>query len=127
MGAEALVMRDKKATTRPEFTQISVTAEKHLPVREVPARRLASYLRALAREGYALIGLEQTRGAVALETFQFPKKTALVLGREREGVDADLLSLLDECVVIKQVGLIRSLNVHVSASIAIHAYAAQHA
>lgn len=39
---------------------------------------------------------------------------------------ADILRLLDACVEIPQYGLIRSLNVHVSASVAIAAYAAQH-
>lgn len=70
-------------------------------------------------------GLEQTRGAAPLETFTFPRRTALVLGREREGIDADVLGMLDGCVVIAQKGLIRSLNVHVSASLAIHRYSAQ--
>lgn len=72
-----------------------------------------------------LAGLEQTRGALSLETFNFSPRTALVLGREREGIDADVLGMLDDCVVIAQKGLIRSLNVHVSASLAIHRYSAQ--
>jgi tRNA guanosine-2'-O-methyltransferase len=46
------------------------------------------------------------------------------LGREREGVDAKVLQMLDQCVVIPQRGMIRSLNVHVSASIAVQRYAA---
>jgi tRNA G18 (ribose-2'-O)-methylase SpoU len=59
-----------------------------------------------------------------VDAHRWRKKTVLVLGREREGVDADILSTLDHCVVIPQRGRIRSLNVHVSASIAVQRYAA---
>jgi tRNA guanosine-2'-O-methyltransferase len=45
---------------------ISVTAERWLPVREVALSGLKTYLTRLRREGYALIGLEQTNGAVSL-------------------------------------------------------------
>jgi tRNA G18 (ribose-2'-O)-methylase SpoU len=124
LGAEALVVADAKVFAKPEFASISVTAERWLPTREVPRNRLGAYLEALRREGYWLVGLEQTRGATSLDAFRFREKTALVLGREREGVDADVLARLDECVVIPQEGLIRSLNVHVSASVAVAEYAA---
>ena len=124
LGAEALVVADAKVFAKPEFASISVTAERWLPTREVPRTRLGAYLEALRREGYWLVGLEQTRGATSLDAFRFREKTALVLGREREGVDADVLARLDECVVVPQEGLIRSLNVHVSASLAVAEYAA---
>jgi tRNA G18 (ribose-2'-O)-methylase SpoU len=49
----------------------------------------------------------------------------LVLGAEREGIPAELLVLLDGCVEIPQLGLIRSLNVHVSGAIALYEYTRQ--
>ena len=73
-----------------------------------------------------MVGLEQTRGAADVSGVELPRRTALVLGREREGIGADVLSVLDTCVVIVQKGLVRSLNVHVSASVAIAAYARAH-
>ena len=127
LGAEALVMADRDRTVaHKDFTAVSVTAEQWLPIRDVSIAGLVPYLLRLRREGYTLVGLEQTRGAVDVNAFDFPRKTALVLGREREGIDADVLSVLDTCVVIVQKGLIRSLNVHVSASVAIAAYARAH-
>ena len=125
LGAEALTLADARVVKHRDFTSVSVTAERWLPVRQVPIDGLRAYLERLRREGYALVGLEQTRGAASLDDFEWAPKTALVLGREREGVDADVLAMLDECVVIPQRGLIRSLNVHVSASIAIASYARQ--
>jgi tRNA(Leu) C34 or U34 (ribose-2'-O)-methylase TrmL len=127
LGAEALVMADRDRTVaHKDFTAVSVTAEQWLPIRDVSIAGLVPYLLRLRREGYTLVGLEQTRGAVDVNDFEFPRKTALVLGREREGIDADVLSVLDTCVVIEQKGMIRSLNVHVSASVAIAAYARAH-
>ena len=121
------VMADRDRTVaHKDFTAVSVTAEQWLPIRDVSIAGLVPYLLRLRREGYTLVGLEQTRGAVNVNAFQFPRRTALVLGREREGIDADVLSVLDQCVVIEQKGMIRSLNVHVSASVAIAAYARAH-
>ncbi len=42
---------------------------------------------------------------------------------EREGIRADLLSLVDATVEIPQAGVIRSLNVHVSGALCISEYA----
>jgi tRNA G18 (ribose-2'-O)-methylase SpoU len=47
----------------------------------------------------------------------FPVQCILLLGKEKEGIPADLLNLVDICVEIPQYGLTRSLNVHVSAAI----------
>lgn len=51
--------------------------------------------------------------------FTFPEKCVLVLGNEKEGIPFGLIPHLDSVVEIPQSGIIRSLNVHVSAAIAI--------
>ncbi len=65
------------------------------------------------------MALEQTANSVPLQSYAFAKKTCLVLGNERTGVQAEILHLVDDCVEIPQFGRVRSLNVHVSGSIAI--------
>lgn len=45
---------------------------------------------------------------------------------EREGIPANLLQMFDVCVEIPQQGVIRSLNVHVSAALLIWEYTRQH-
>ena len=45
-----------------------------------------------------------------------PRKMVLLVGREKEGIPVPLLQELDLVVQIPQLGLVRSLNVHVSAS-----------
>ena len=50
----------------------------------------------------------------------------LLLGREKEGIPVPLLQELDLVVQIPQLGLVRSLNVHVSASLIVWEYYKQH-
>ncbi|KAA6398162.1 MAG: hypothetical protein EZS28_006312 [Streblomastix strix] len=49
-----------------------------------------------------------------------------VEGDEKEGIPVDVLKNVDVCVEIPQLGVIRSLNVHTSASINIWEYMQQH-
>ena len=73
LGAEALVMADRDRTVaHKDFTAVSVTAEQWLPIRDVSIAGLVPYLLRLRREGYTLVGLEQTRGAVDVNAFEFP-------------------------------------------------------
>ncbi len=83
---------------------------------------LPGWLAEQKAQGYSLLGLEQTAEAVQLPDFSFPKKTVLLLGREREGIPPNLIALLDQALEIPQLGVIRSLNAHVSASIALYEY-----
>lgn len=46
----------------------------------------------------------------------------LPLGKEKEGIPAHLLQMLDHTIEIPQFGVTRSLNVHVSAAICIYEY-----
>lgn len=45
---------------------------------------------------------------------------------EKDGIPPNLIPILDNCVEIPQVGVIRSLNVHVTGAICIWEYAKQH-
>lgn len=108
-----------------EFKSMAVTADKWLPIMEVNKSDLESFLKLYRHRGYKIIGLEQTGNSISIEKFEFSSKSVLVLGHEKDGVPSELLSLLDACLEIPQFGLIRSLNVHVSASICIWEYMKQ--
>jgi len=45
---------------------------------------------------------------------------------EKRGIPAELLHVVDKCLEIPQLGVVRSLNVHVTGAIAIWQYASQH-
>lgn len=50
----------------------------------------------------------------------------ILIGKEREGIPGDLLAELDFCVEIKQVGIVRSMNIQTATAIIVHAYSSQH-
>ncbi|KAF0930705.1 hypothetical protein E2562_034643 [Oryza meyeriana var. granulata] len=123
--AAGLVVADKSIIEDKQFRLISVTAEKWLPMMEVPVNSVKVFLEKKRLEGYSVIGLEQTANSKPLDQFSFPSKTVLVLGREKEGIPVDIIHVLDACVEIPQLGIVRSLNVHVSGAIAVWEYTRQ--
>jgi tRNA guanosine-2'-O-methyltransferase len=110
-----------------EYSAVAVTADKWIRTEEVPADTLPAWLSFMREQGYALVGLEQTHNSVSLSSCHFPRRCVLLLGNELRGVPPPLVALLDLVVEIPQRGTIRSLNVHVSASLVIAQYCAQHA
>jgi len=88
-------------------------------------RSLPPVLKELRRQGYRLVGLEQTTDSENLHTFRFERKTALVVGNEREGLADDVLTLLDSVVEIPVYGLPYSYNVATAAAMALYEYCGQ--
>jgi tRNA G18 (ribose-2'-O)-methylase SpoU len=88
-------------------------------------RTLPPVLETLHRDGYRLVGLEQTTDAHNLHAYRFPRRTALVLGNERTGLTPELLALLDDAVEIPVWGLPFSYNVATAAAMALYEYCRQ--
>ncbi|XP_077438327.1 tRNA (guanosine(18)-2'-O)-methyltransferase TARBP1 isoform X2 [Vanacampus margaritifer] len=124
-GASALVLDNLRHITDKHFQSLSVSSELWLPLLEVKPLELAEFLQVKKSKGYCIVGVEQTANSQSLQDYQFPERTLLLLGNEREGIPANLLQLLDVCVEIPQRGVIRSLNVHVSAALLIWEYTRQ--
>ncbi|KAF3672281.1 hypothetical protein T459_00734 [Capsicum annuum] len=123
--ASALAIADKNIVKDKQFQLISVTAEKWVPIVEVPVSSMKIFLEKKKQEGFSILGLEQTANSISLDRYVFPKRTALVLGREKEGIPVDIIHILDACIEIPQLGIVRSLNVHVSGAIALWEYTRQ--
>ena len=75
----------------------------------------------LKREGYTIVGLEQTENSISISAFQVPKKVALILGEEVNGIPGDIITLCDSCIEIPMKGKKESFNVSVAAGIALYA------
>lgn len=88
-------------------------------------QNLLNYLLEMKKNGYTIVGAEQMLYSQPLNSVKFPKKSLLLLGNEKEGIPPNLLPVLDICVEIPQVGIIRSLNVHVTGALFIWEYAKQ--
>jgi tRNA G18 (ribose-2'-O)-methylase SpoU len=88
-------------------------------------RTLPPVLETLRREGYRLVGLEQATNSQSLHTYNFARRTALVIGNERAGLTEDVFALLDDVVEIPVWGLPYSYNVATAASMALYEYCRQ--
>ncbi len=88
-------------------------------------RSLPPVLQRLRGEGYRCVGLEQTTNSQLLYDYQFVRKTALVIGSEREGLPQDVLDLLDDVVEIPVFGQPASFNVVTATTMAVYEYCRQ--
>ena len=82
-------------------------------------------VRKLRAQGWRVCVLEQAHGSVPLQDFRARQgeKYALVVGNEVEGVDQRIVDLADHLLEIPQRGTKHSLNVSVSAGMALfHIY-----
>lgn len=132
-SVKTLYVPDLLALSSPDFLNIAVTAEKWLDIRQLAIKDISQFLEAIKKEGtfglykfalicflgFTVMALEQASNSVPLQSYNFPKRTCIVLGNERTGIPAEVLHLVDDCVEIPQFGRVRSLNVHVSGSLAI--------
>lgn len=89
-------------------------------------RTLLPVLKKLRAEGYQLVGLEQTNTSELLYTFPFPRKTVLVIGNERLGIDDEILRVLDHTVEIPVYGLPYSHNAATATAMALYEYCRQY-
>ena len=88
-------------------------------------RTLPPVLKQLKADGYQLVGLEQTTGAVSLPNFRFERRTALVVGNERLGLTEEELAAVDSVVEIPVFGLPYAYNVHTAVAMAVYEYCRQ--
>jgi tRNA G18 (ribose-2'-O)-methylase SpoU len=88
-------------------------------------RTLVPVLKRLKKDGYRLVGLEQTTNSESMHRYQFARRTALVIGNERTGLTSDILKVLDNVVEIPVYGLPHSFNAATAASMALYEYCRQ--
>ena len=124
-AAEKLVLADLSIVHGDVFQGLAVSAGSWLPMEEVSEINAKSYLEQCKNCGYTIVGLEQTDSSASLLDCVLPSKCVLLLGKEREGIPVELLNVVDMCIEIPQFGVTRSLNVHVSASLALWEITAQ--
>jgi len=124
-AAEKIIVPDAKVKKMDNFKAISVGSEEWVDIEECKEADLLPWLKARKNEGYSIIGIEQTSSSMCLSKVQFEQKSILLLGKEKEGIPVEFLQVVDKCVEIPQLGLIRSLNVHVSGAISIWEYTKQ--
>ena len=88
-------------------------------------RSLPPVLKRLKEGGFHLVGLEQTTESHSLHEFQFHRRTALVIGHERNGIVDEELHLLDQAIEIPVYGMPYSYNVVTATTMAMYEYCRQ--
>jgi tRNA G18 (ribose-2'-O)-methylase SpoU len=89
-------------------------------------RTLPPMLKKLREEGFAIVGLEQTTHAKSIFEFTFQRRTVLVVGNERVGIEEDVLRLLDHAVEIPVYGVPFAHNAATAAAMALYEYCRQY-
>jgi TrmH family RNA methyltransferase len=83
---------------------------------------LFTTLETLRADGYRIFAAEAARGATLLAKVDVPKKWALLMGNEGEGLSQEVLDACDETVQIEMAPGIKSFNVGVAAAILMYQF-----
>lgn len=74
----------------------------------------------LQANGFTVAAVEQAAGSIALPAYDLPEKLALLVGREVEGVEMEVLAAVDACLEIPMFGRKESFNVVQAAAMALY-------
>ncbi|KAK4546463.1 hypothetical protein LTR36_002140 [Oleoguttula mirabilis] len=127
-GASELHLQNQNVTSNKDFTNVSVSSHLHFPILPLSASAVPGYLATQRDQGWTIVGIEQTDRSVLLGSAdcKMPEQVVLVIGSEKEGIPALVLSECDMLVEIPQQGVTRSLNVQTAAGLVLFEYARQH-
>jgi tRNA G18 (ribose-2'-O)-methylase SpoU len=88
---------------------------------------LAEVAEYAAAGGYTVVGIDNTPGAIPIETAVLPQKALFLFGQEGPGLTDEAHDVATVTLSIAQYGSTRSINAGVAAGIAMHAWIRQHA
>lgn len=74
----------------------------------------------LRSDEFTIIALEQAEDSIKLSDFKVPEKVAIIIGREVEGIEPELLTQADKIVEIPMLGRKESFNVVQAAAMALY-------
>ena len=81
---------------------------------------LNSIIDKLKADGFSLVALEQNERSIDLADFKPETKVALIVGREVEGIEPEVLELCDHIIEIPMKGQKESFNVVQAAAMALY-------
>ena len=74
----------------------------------------------LKNDGFTITALEQHQNSLSLPEYTVPDKIAIIVGREVEGIEPEILDSCDSILEIPMLGKKESLNVAQAAAIALY-------
>ncbi|MEI8249027.1 MAG: RNA methyltransferase [Candidatus Taylorbacteria bacterium] len=106
---------DRFKNKRSDFSKVSLGAEESVSWEHVHDG--LELIKALKKEGFHVIALEQADNSVDYKSVEVKDKTAIILGNEVDGVDQALLNACHVIAEIPMMGEKESLNVSVAGAV----------
>jgi len=120
LAREVLIVGRKRWNRRGAMVTDRYQYLRHLPsIRDV--------LDYAAERDYTVLAVDNTPGAVPLETAAMPRRSLFLFGQEGPGLTDEAHRVAARTLSIAQFGSTRSINAGVAAGIAMHAWIRQHA
>lgn len=117
-GVDAIVIPEKgSAQINSDAIKTSVGALNFLPVARV--KNLFYACRDLQKMGLTLVAITEKTDKIMYDA-DFSSPVAMVMGSEEDGISQEIMGIVDDKVKIPMAGNIESLNVSVSAGVAIY-------
>lgn len=110
---------DRFGRVQTEISKTSLGASEMIEWEYVKNEDVSELISKLKTDNFKVVAIEQTPDSVNLEDYIVPERVAYIFGNEIDGVGEKLLSLTDQIVEIPMQGSKESLNVAVSAGIAL--------
>lgn len=108
---------DKFGRIQKDIAKSALGAEDWVPWEYV--KSLPILIKKLKREGCKVVAIEQDTKSIDYRKFKTPKKVAIILGPEVEGLSKNILKTCDAIVEIPMHGKKESLNVSVACGVAL--------
>jgi tRNA G18 (ribose-2'-O)-methylase SpoU len=73
-----------------------------------------------------LLGIDNLPGAVPIDSFELPRRCALLFGQEGPGLSEEARAAVSVVLAIRQFGSTRSINASAAAAVTMHAWVREH-
>jgi tRNA G18 (ribose-2'-O)-methylase SpoU len=110
--------KDRFGRAVPEIHKTALGAEEVIPWEA--SDDLPALISRLQKEGIEVVAVEQSSISVKLPDYKAKAKTAYIFGSETEGIEEEIVSLVDEVLELPMLGQKESLNVSVTAGIVLY-------
>ena len=97
---------------------ISTRADKWVELH--PHRTISECVEALQKEGFQVAATCLAEDAVAYDSVDYTRPTAVIFGNESEGITPEALTLAEVKIKIPMLGMVQSLNLSVSVGIILY-------
>jgi len=109
---------DRFGRAQKEIAKVALGAEQS--VNWEHQEDIIACIEALKKEGFSIIGVEQDDNSIDYKDVEKSEKIAFVFGNEPDGLTQEVLSMCDSIAEITMHGTKESLNVAVSAGVALY-------